>query len=126
MAMGRPTSYGDQVLADAYDYLENYKEKFEDLVPTVVGLCCAINRSKSIVYDWAKDENKQAFSDILSAISEIQEKGLVNGGLSSSFNPAITKMLLAKHGYSDSVKSDITSSDGSMSPPKSINDFYNE
>ena len=117
MAGGRPTSYNEQVLAASYNYLENYNTEFQDLVPTVVGLCCAINRSRAIVYDWASHEDKAEFSDILSAISEIQEKGLVNGGLSSSFNPAITKMLLAKHGYSDSVKTDITSAGEQLGAP---------
>ena len=117
MAGGRPTSYNEQVLADAYDYLENYKETYGDLVPMVVGLCGAIKRGKSTVYEWQKDDDKQEFSDILNAIQEMQEKGLVNGGLSSSFNPAITKMLLAKHGYSDSVKTDITSAGEQLGAP---------
>lgn len=112
----RPTNYSEEVLAKAEDYLENYQEKYDDIIPTVVGLCKAINRSKAIVYDWAKQKDKVEFSDILCQISEAQEGKLIKGGLTSDFNPAITKMLLAKHGYSDKVEQDHKSSDGSMSP----------
>ena len=116
---GRPTHYTEELIADALDYLEVYKTK-EELVPTVVGLCRHINRSKSVVYNWAKDEDKALFVDILGQIEELQHIGLVNGGLSSAFNPAITKMMLTKHGYSDKQEIDHQSSDNSMSPPDNV------
>ena len=116
---GRPTNYTDDLIDKALDYLEVYKSK-EELVPTVVGLCRHIGRSKSIVYDWAKDPDKSQFTDILGQIEELQHIGLVNGGLSSAFNPAITKMMLTKHGYSDKQEIDHQSSDKSMSPPDNV------
>jgi hypothetical protein len=39
---------------------------------------------------------------------------LLNNGLDGTFNPPITKMMLSKHGYSDKIEQDHTSSDGSM------------
>lgn len=103
MAFGRPTKYSDEILEKALDYAENY-DSYGDVIPSVVGLCRVINRSKSIVYDWEKHEDKQDFSDILKRISENQEQALLNGGLSNVMNPTITKLVLSKHGYSDAQK----------------------
>jgi len=112
----RPSNFTEEVLALAEDYRDNYKDKYGDLIPTVVGLCLAIKRSKSIVYDWIKHEDKVEFSDIVCEIQEIQERGLINGSLSKEFEPRTSQMLLAKHGYFEALKSDHTSSDGSMTP----------
>lgn len=111
----RPTTYTKEMLAKAREYLVKYEELGE-LVPTVVGLCGYIQRSKSIVYDWAKDPDKSEFSDILSEIAEKQEESLIKGGLAGQFNSVITKMMLTKHGYSDKQELAHTSPDGSMSP----------
>lgn len=46
----------------------------------------------------------------------VQERQLVNGGLAGGFNSAVTKVMMTKHGYTDKVEQDITSSDGSMTP----------
>jgi hypothetical protein len=113
--MSRPVEYGPEVLRLANEYLEQYPQN-KQLVPTVVGLCKHINRSKSTVYEWEKHADKSEFSDILTRIAEIQEMELINGGLGGLFNPAITKMMLTKHGYSDKQELDHTSSDGSMRP----------
>lgn len=116
MAGGRPTSYDDEVIATANDYADNYKE-YGDAVPSVVGLCAHINRSKSVVYEWIKDESKPEFLDIYNRIQEGQERGLINGGLAGGFAPAVTKMLLTKHGYSDKTETDITSGGEKLSAP---------
>lgn len=122
---GRPTSYTDEMLQKAKQYAEDCSVG-NDVVPSIVGLCAYIGRSKSIVYDWIKDPEKADFSDICQEINEKQEKGLINGGLAGGFAPAVTKMMLSKHGYSDKVETDHTSSDGSMSPAKDFNAFYDE
>lgn len=122
---GRPTSYTEEMLQKAKDYAEDCSVG-DDVVPSIVGLCAYIGRSKSIVYDWIKDPEKADFSDICQEINEKQEKGLINGGLAGGFAPAVTKMMLSKHGYSDKVETDHTSSDGSMSPAKDFNAFYDE
>ena len=123
--MMRPSSYGEKVIALAEDYLENYNSKYGDVVPMVVGLCKAINRSKSIVYAWCKDEDKKEFLDIVNAIGELQEGKLINGTLTKEFEPRTANMMLSKYGYSTKVENDHTSSDGSMTPERStIDDFY--
>lgn len=116
----RPSTYTEEMLAKAREYVEIYHDELGELVPTVVGLCDYIGRSKSIVYDWAKDPEKAEFSDILEQISAKQEKALVMGGLSGQFNSVITKMMMTKHGYSDKQEIDHRSPDGSMSPKPSV------
>lgn len=96
----RPTDYNPDILASALNYLENFKE-LGDVVPTVAGMACEIGVSRETIYAWAKDETKPEFSDILMRVMEKQERNLVNGGLAGGFNPAVTKMMLTKHGYSD-------------------------
>lgn len=113
---GRPTKYTPEILDAAQAYLDGGWEAVGDAVPTVVGMALDIGIAKSTCYDWAKREDKQAFSDILTRVEALQERKLVNGGLVQEFNPAITKMMLTKHGYSDKIEQDHTSSDGSMSP----------
>lgn len=96
---GRPTNLTDKVIETANDYIENY-ETYGDVVPSVVGLCKAINRARSTVYAWAEEENNP-FSDTLRAINENQERVTINNSLKGDFNPTISKLLLANHGYSD-------------------------
>ena len=110
---GRPTKLTEELLAKAEDYVDNY-EAYGDPVPTVVGLALEIGVSRSTCYLWAQEDER--FSDIFTRVEETQERGLVRGGLEGKYNPAITKMMLTKHGYSDKVEQDLTSSDGSMSP----------
>ena len=117
--IGRPTKYTPELLEAAEAYLDHYEEA-GDPVPSVVGLAIAIGVNKATCYDWAKHEDKQAFSDILTRVEEMQEQKLIAGGLSQGFNPAITKMMLTKHGYSDKIEQDHRSSDGSMSAPSAF------
>ncbi len=121
---GRPTIYTPQMLDESLEYLNLFSLKQgereclvdQEVIPTIVGLCRYIKRSKSTVYSWLKDEDKGDFLDIVSAIEESQHISLVSGGLSGSYNPMITKLILSKHGYSEKTEVDNTSSDGSMTP----------
>lgn len=105
--MARPTDYSQEVLDKALDYVENF-ESYGDAVPTVAGMACEIGVSRETLYAWSKDESKPEFSDIFSRVMEKQERNLVNGGLAGGFNPAVTKMMLTKHGYSDKQEIDHT------------------
>ena len=40
----------------------------------------------------------------------------MQNGLNNTFNSAITKLVLGKHGFHDKMEQDISSSDGSMKP----------
>jgi hypothetical protein len=100
MAGGRPTTYTPEMLEKANAYLEAWKDE-GDMIPSVVGLVKYIERSKTCVYEWAKDDDKKEFKDILDRINEVQRQVLINKGLSGDFNSNITKLVLGKHGFSE-------------------------
>lgn len=117
---GRPSKLTEEALEKAEHYVENFKE-YGDVVPTVVGMALALGVSTVSVYKWAQSEDpNERFVNSFMKIDQLQHKGLVNGGLTGGFNPAVTKMMLTNHGYSDSRKIDHSSTDGSMSPPTTI------
>lgn len=116
-SVGRPSKYTDELQARAEEYIATYAE-LGDVVPTVVGLALFLGVSTSTVYNWASEEVSQEFLDILTRVDQLQHQRLVNNGLAGTFNPAITKMMLTKHGYSDKIEQAHTSPDGSMSPTR--------
>ena len=101
--MARPTDYTEELLKNAYDYLDNCP----DVVHTVVGLCLHIGIAKSTCYRWIEEGNTE-FKDIVDTVSSLQEQKLVTNGLTNEFNASITKLMLTKHGYTDKVETDIT------------------
>ena len=119
MSAGRPSIYKPDMVEKARRYIANH-EYYNDPVPTVAGLACVLGVVRDTCYAWAKDENKPEFSDILGELAQKQERVLIARGLVGEFNAPITKMMLTKHGYSDKVENDYTSSDGSMSPKAAI------
>ena len=98
--MARPTNYNQELVDQAWGYVDGGWQEHSNTIPSVVGLCRVINRSKSTIYDWAKDPGKE-FSDIVEALNELQEQILKEKGLLGDFNASITKLILTKHGYSD-------------------------
>jgi len=108
--MSRPTKYSDDIIKKSLDYLENYSN-YGDLIPQIAGLALHLGVRRETLHQWAKEENKAQFSNIFEAVKGKQEKTLINGSLGGEFNPAISKMLLTKHGYSDKqeVSADVTS-----------------
>lgn len=110
--MSRPTKYGQDVLDKAYEYLDNFKK--HGVVPSTARLARILNVARSQLYVW-RDEYPE-FQDILEAIQAEQEALLIDSGLTGEFVSPITKLLMTKHGYSDRIEQDMSSSDGSMSP----------
>ena len=111
---GRPTKYNAEVQAAAEHYVNNFHE-YGDVVPTVASLALHLNVVIKTLYNWATEENPE-FLHIFNRLELLQHKSLVNGGLAGGFNPAVTKMMLTKHGYSDKQEIDHRSPDGSMTP----------
>lgn len=112
---GRPTKYNDKMLKKAQDYLDNYKDSMP--VPTVVGLAKACEVATNTVYNWVKNGHAcEKFLRIFTRVEQDQHEELIKHGLLGTFNPAITKMMLTKHGYSDRQEIDHQSSDGTMKP----------
>ena len=100
---GRPSKYTQELLEKAQYYLSDGYKQEEHLIPSDVGLAVYLGIARSTLYKWSKEEGKEAFSDILEALSDKQHWELMNGGLSGKLNPTITKLVLTKHGYSDKV-----------------------
>ena len=98
--MARPTKYSTALLEKAQHYLDNYEE-YDEVIPSAVGLALVLNIRRSTLYEWAKAEDKKAFSDILDNINKKQEQILLRKGLNNEFNSNITKLVLGKHGYHD-------------------------
>lgn len=112
MPAGRPTKYTQEILDTAYNYLENYSEY--GVVPSTARLARILNIARSRVYEWGNEYPE--FKDILESIQAEQEAMLIDNGLTGDFVSPITKLLLTKHGYTDRIEQDLSSTDGTMKP----------
>jgi hypothetical protein len=83
----------------ADEYVDGGYEECGDAVPSVAGIACELGVNRSTMYEWA--EKHPAFSDTLTRCEQRQERVALAGGMLGKFNPAITKLLLANHGYSE-------------------------
>jgi hypothetical protein len=108
MPGGRPTAYTPELLEKAHGYLSVYKDE-GDVIPSHVGLALYLDISTVCMYDWAKQEEKKEFSNILAKIKAAQHQSLINNGLDGKFNSNITKLVLGKHGYHEKQEVDQTS-----------------
>jgi len=102
---GQPTKYNEDMLDKALDYIKNYSD-YEQVIPSVAGLAVALDVSKKTLYNWSEVPENIKFLHALEKLSTNQENKLLNGGLSGSFNPAITKLMMYNHGYTDKPKDD--------------------
>lgn len=107
--MGRPTKYTAKTIEQGWNYVKNWKV-IGDRVPSNSGLAHYLEISRRTVQEWANDDRKPDFLHMLGRIQTIQERELINKGLSSDFNSNICKLMLAKHGYAD--KQELTGKDG--------------
>jgi len=112
--MARPTKWNKEIEEKAIAYINDY-QMYGDMIPSIEGMAEHLGLHRDTLYDWAKQKDK-GFSDILGRCMQVQAKTLVNNGLNNTFNSAITKLVLGKHGYHDKMEQDITSSDESMKP----------
>lgn len=117
-AIGRPSGLTPELIQKAKDYLIGGYKDVENIVPSVAGLGCYLGISRSTIYEY-KELSKE-FADTLDSILMKQEMLLINGGLSQQFSGTITKLMLANHGYSDSVKQDLTTNGESINKPTTI------
>ena len=105
MPAGRPTDFNEEVLADAWHYVNSFTNdegKGENLkvnLPTIEGLAFYLEISRSTLYLWQKEYPE--FSDIIEFLQQKQVNALINNGLAGKYNPTIAKVLLAKHGYNE-------------------------
>ena len=114
MITGRPSKLTDALIEKAAKYANSDYMTQSEVIPTIEGLAVYLDVSRSTIYNW-KTENRE-FLDILDGLMARQAKELFSNGLTGDFNPTITKLILTKHGYSDRVEQDVTSSDGALAP----------
>lgn len=117
-AIGRPSGLTPELIQKAKDYLIGGYKEVENIVPSVAGLGCYLGISRSTIYEY-KELSKE-FADTLDSILMKQEMLLINGGLSQQFSGTITKLMLANHGYSDKVNTDITSNGNTVGATPTI------
>jgi hypothetical protein len=107
--VGRPSKYNDEMQATAERYIIEY-QAYGDVVPSLAGLSCFCGISRDTASEWVKQHPK--FSDTVKAVMVMQERMLINGGLSKANDSSITKLLLASnHGYSDKQQIEQTNND---------------
>ncbi len=140
---GQPTLFGEHLLPEIEDYLKPYADYAEDLdnemapsgIPTLAGVALRLNIGKSTLSSWRKlrpvdgdpvltCENVSQFLQLIDSLEFLQEVYTAHRGLTGGYNPTIAKLVMARHGYADKV--DNISSDGSMSPKRDFNDFYQD
>ena len=107
MRTGRPTKYTEDTIPLTLEYIENYAEH-GDAMPSIAGLACVLNVARDTIHDWRNQEDKADFSDILAKLLATQERVLFNRSLLGDYNASIAKLALGKHGYSDKVETDNT------------------
>lgn len=106
MPAGRPTKYTPELLEKCRQYIEQWEET-GDMIPSNEGLQLFVGISSACLYDWANQEDKKEFSEILEEIQLRQRRRLINGGLSGDLNSNITKLVLGKHGYHDKTDNNL-------------------
>ena len=111
---GPDSSCTDEVMQKALDYVNGGYKDLEQAIPTGAGLARHLGVVRKTLFNWRDYHEEFAF--IMDSMNCEQEMSCINKGLKGDFNPQITKLILAKHGYHDKIDSNLTSSDGSMSP----------
>ncbi len=121
--MARPTDYTPKLVKKAKEIVAYFDENAlsVDIVPSVASFALQLQVSRSTVYEWAKQHKE--FSDILEDLLQLQEQKLLIHGLTSKWNPTITKLMLSKHGYRESQ--DVTT-DGKAMPAQVLVRFLGD
>lgn len=100
--MARPTIYNEEILEKAKEYFLHLPE--DEMLHSLEGLAEYLDVSRSTIYDWISQEEKEEFSYIVDKILNKQGKTLINNGLIGKFNQSITKVMLSKHGYREGIE----------------------
>lgn len=104
------------MLIKARRYVNAKYPNKEEAIPTIDGLALYLGVSRDTVRVWAKDAEKREFSGTVETLMSKQGKTLQNGGISGSFNPTITKLILSSnHGMKE--RTDLTSDDKVLAAP---------
>ncbi len=114
MAGGRPTKYNEEALAMANEYVHGGWMEMAHAIPSAPRLALLLGVNKTTLYEWASKHPE--FSNVLDDMNAAQEATLLDNGLLGEYNSNIVKLVLGKHGYSEKMDQNLTSTDGSMRP----------
>jgi hypothetical protein len=130
-AGGRPIEYKPEVVEKVKAYLKDcqdeeiqriksdgekstsYEYRTKVKIPTIEGLANVLEIHKDTIYEWEKIYPE--FSDVIIKLRQEQANRLILGGLSGTYNPIISKVLLTKHGYREGL--DTTTNDKDLPMP---------
>ena len=130
MPAGRPQEYNESYVTKAKEYLAKCIDDYKQEINTTKGSVQVANRlvvkfpsrggmavylgvNRDTLYDWASKFPE--FSDIMDLMMSLQEERLIDNGLSGSYNPTISKVILTKHGYREGI--DNTTNDKDLPTP---------
>ncbi len=106
---GRPSKYTPELVAKAKKYLDGgFKEDGYSVIPSIEVLSLYLSIHRSTCHDWAGQEGKEDFSDILEQILAKQASMAINRAPDNTYNATIAKLLLGKHGYKDRQETETT------------------
>lgn len=106
---GRPSKLTSEVLAKAWEYLNNTTSiavNSGGLLPTKERLALTLGVSRQTLDNW-KAANPD-FLDICNTMDAMQADMLVQNGLVGRYQPAITAIMLSRHDYVKQEKLDNT------------------
>lgn len=115
--MGAPSKYTPELLEKAYEYAKTWKA-LGDPVPMLCGLACHCGIHKQTISKYRKEHDE--FDVLCARVEEEQERVLLTMGLTRKHDNSLTKLMLMRHGYNERTQVDTISSDGSMTPPSTI------
>lgn len=135
--MARPTLLTKELRSKAAEYLTLRRDNVELTekgalafvevqLPSIADFALFLGITRETVYDWSNKDSVRHdidFSDIVKEISMEQEKRLINNGLGGLYAPKVVGMILAKHGYSEKIETDITSKGESIGSNAVISDL---
>jgi hypothetical protein len=126
--VGRPSKYSPSMIKQIAGYIKDCP----DTVPSLCGLAMELNVCKRTINRWKSlnpnelDPKEYAefdeFLHMLGVLHDFQERTALNSGAKGDWNSVIAKLVLAKHGYSDTQNLNIG---GQQSRPIIIKTFEN-
>ena len=105
--VGRPSKYSLSMIKQVKGYIKDCP----DTVPSLCGLAMELNVCKRTINRWKSlnpsELNQKEyprfdeFLHMLDVLHDFQERTALNSGATGDWNSVISKLVLAKHGYSD-------------------------
>lgn len=95
---GRPSKLTEELLDKAREYVGKQDNmSAATLLPTRERLCLVLGITRDTLVRWEKENDD--FSDICKNLDILQAEKLIQNGLVGRYTPAITAIMLSKHGH---------------------------